>query len=368
MKKKKLHWLPKNERFFLLFFFLILCLRFFYVFQWPTVTHDVERHVLYGVALNHFGFDVVNKTPIDFGAEFARVTWAYRNYEYPVLCLFFSFLTTFVSPTVFFFKFFITTIDVISAFFVYKLTKDKLSTLLYFAFPASLWWASHEGQMESIQNLLMILAMYVVSRKPRFAFVLLGIAVQIKVIPILLLPSLRSKIKEGRTLIWALVFFALSFMPSIIAALTFYPPKNFQHMQSLFLNSYFWYLPNVKIGGYAPTWLRYANGFSAWLVLIALLSTIFVSKEWLKFVGPITFSLYMLFSFQYLPWYGLVLPALIVPIEHLRVRRTLLFSIYFLHCFSLQQIFNLPLKDSWTLYGQAKRSVFEKIEIKKEKL
>lgn len=242
---------------------LYLCL------QPPITSTDLLRNIGFGKEFWKYGLTIYNYSPRHFvGTPYAQY-WPHQHFIYPALAMLFFALVSKIWPALFFGKLVLTAIEGLNAFLIWKISGDRLLALLYYISPASLWWFSREGQYEPLLVLFGLLALYLLSRRPQWAYLNLALAIQTKYTPGFLLPYfLRKKIgwREG-------LFFIIGFIPSILFTLRGeyifriftpgYMPTN--------CNSYAWNISNVEKLCGTPFWLVVANALLTYSMLILCL-------------------------------------------------------------------------------------------------
>ena len=105
-----------------------------------------------------------------------------------------------------------------------RFTGQRWLGAIYWASPASIWWVSHEGQFKPLQSLFLIAAILALKHHRTLAFLLLALAIQVKLLAILMLPWFLVQVwREGKnTRIASLVALLVGLAPSLLAA-TQYP-------------------------------------------------------------------------------------------------------------------------------------------------
>jgi len=242
---------------------LYLCL------QPPITSTDLLRYIGFGKEFWKYGLTIYNYPAKHFvGTPYAEL-WPYQHFIYPALAmLFFAFVSK-IWPALFFGKLVLTAIEGLNAFLISKISDDRLLALLYYISPASLWWVSREGQYEPLLILLGLIALYLLSRRPQWAYLNLALAIQTKYTPGFLLPYfLRKKIGWKESL-----FFIVGFIPSIL--FTFRSEYIFRIFTSGYMptdcNSYTWNIFDAEKLCGTPFWLVIANALLTYGILILCL-------------------------------------------------------------------------------------------------
>jgi hypothetical protein len=243
---------------------LYLCL------QPPITSSDLLRYIGFGKEFWKYGLTIYNYPTEHFvGTPYAQ-HWPRMHFIYPALSILFFALVSKIWPALFFGKLVLTAIEGLNAFLIWKISDDRLLALLYYISPASLWWVSREGQYEPLLVLFGLIALYLLSRRPQWAYFNLALAIQTKYTPGFLLPYfLRKKIGWREVL-----FFVIGFIPSILFTL------RSEYIFRIFVpgymaancNSYTWNIFNTdKLCG-TPFWLVVANALLTYGILILCLA------------------------------------------------------------------------------------------------
>jgi hypothetical protein len=242
---------------------LYLCL------QPPITSTDLLRYIGFGKEFWKYGLTIYNYPTQHFvGTPYAQ-DWPTMHFIYPALAMLFFALVSKIWPALFLGKLVLTAIEGLNAFLIWKISDDRLLALLYYINPASLWWFSREGQYEPLLVLFGLMALYLLSRRPQWAYLNLALAIQTKYTPGFLLPYfLRRKMgwRQG-------LFFIVGFVPSILFTLRSeyifriftpgYMPTN--------CNSYTWNIFDAEKLCGTPFWLVVANALLTYGMLILCL-------------------------------------------------------------------------------------------------
>ena len=326
--------------FFLIFAFVGL-LRVCYCFQLPVNTGDVLRHARYGLLVTELGPSVANKPLTAINPDFERVSWAARSFNYPVVTLIFDVVVMFIFPTIFSLKLALTLLEALSAFLVYRHTGEKWLALIYWASPVSIWWTSHEGQFEALQSVFIIGALYLLQKRKNTAWILLFLAIQVKVFAICLVPFFFLSDEDSRPL-WKprnLGLLLAGFAPSIAGAF-FYSPLSILR-SSLRYNPYHWNIFG-KFFLWNPGWLVAADEISTYAAVALLCILMWRTRSRVQYVAPLWFLLLckVLRNVQF--WYMVTLSALLLPLEERRIRFWAFLLVPLLDVSSLIQIVSGP--------------------------
>ncbi len=194
--------------------------------QAPHDTADILRHLYTALAVLRDGLGALAHPLSALAPSLSStVPWADYPYNYPIGAVAFFSLVASVHPSVLAAKIFLTGVEAINSILVGRITGSRLAALAYWASPLSLWWVSHEGQFEPAQTLPMLLAWWLLARRPGCAGALLALAVQVKLTALLLLPLGLMQVWRLSTPAALRVFvagFLIGFAPSVLAA-TAYP-------------------------------------------------------------------------------------------------------------------------------------------------
>jgi hypothetical protein len=323
---------------------LYLCL------QPPITSSDLLRYIGFGKEFWKYGLTIYNYPAAHFvGTPYAQ-HWPRMHFIYPALSILFFALVSKIWPALFFGKLILTAVEGLNAFLIWKISDDRLLALLYYISPASLWWVSREGQYEPLLVLFGLTALYLLSRRPQWAYFNLALAIQTKYTPGFLLPYfLRKKIgwREG-------LFFIVGFIPSILFTL------RSEYIFRIFTpgymaancNSYTWNIFNAdKLCG-TPFWLVVANAILTYGILIlclafAIRSVLSPSKgsvlgpsrghRIFEYLGLASFIVFLKSLSWAQFWYIPTIPLFALTIEEPRERR-LFFS---LCLFEMAALYNL---------------------------
>ncbi|MCP4599782.1 MAG: hypothetical protein GY847_04450 [Proteobacteria bacterium] len=320
----------------------VACIRVYYCLELPANTGDVLRHAVYGLLVNQYGWHMADLPLAEIGEDLTYICWSNKPFNYPALTLAFDSLVTWVSPTIFSMKLALTLLEALSAVLIYMHTKEKLLALIYWASPISIWWVSHEGQFEPLQNLFIIIAIYLLPRRRGPAWICLALAIQVKLFAVFLLPLFLFSEKNLGALTKHVGLFAIGFIPTVAASFFYSPISNLVHSASLFYNPYYWNLFNSRVFGWIPPWLMAFNQISSYGVLILLVTLLFRVKKKTSYMGPIGFIAFVKLLTNAQSWYMATTTAFFLSIENTRLRFWLFFFAPMLDIRALLQIIFIP--------------------------
>ncbi len=320
----------------------VACIRIIYCLELPANTGDILRHTVYGLLVNQYGLHMADLPLAEIGEDLTYICWSDKPFNYPTLTLAFDALVTAVSPTIFSMKLALTLLEALSAVFIYMHTKEKLLALIYWASPISIWWVSHEGQFEPLQNLFIIIAIYLLPRRSVLAWIYLALAVQVKLFAVFLLPLFLISQKNSGALTKHIGFFVIGFIPTAVASLFYSPISNLVHSAALFYNPYYWNLFNLRVFGWNPPWLVAFNQIASYGILILLVVLLFRTKKKASYLGPLGFIAFVKLLPNAQSWYMTTTTAFFLPIQNTRLRFWLFFFAPMLDIRSLLQIAFVP--------------------------
>ena len=328
----------------------VATLRLYYCTQLPVNSGDLPRHILHGLFALRDGLATAGTPLIDLDRRLLQVSWALLPYNYPPVTLLFFVITSAISPTLFFAKLSLTAIEGVNAWLIGRYTEQKWLGALYWASPASIWWVSHEGQFEPLQSLFLIGAIVALRRYRALGFLLLALAIQVKLLAILMLPWFLFQIRdEGKKLqITSIVALCIGFIPTMIAA-TQYPVMAGlgRTVNSLRFNPYFWNFLDPAIFLWIPTWLVVINQVVSYSLLIVLILAARRPTRSITYFAPIAFVVLVKGSMLAQFWYFLQLPAFLLPLRERRLRFWLIALTPVLDVYSLAQMVAGPF--GWTM-------------------
>jgi len=319
-------------------------LRVYYCAQLPVNTGDVLRHMYYGLLVNEKGLGIAAFPLREINAEYAEVAWSRLPYNYPIVTLLFFRLVAKILPTVFFAKLALTLLEAVNSVMIFRYSKEKWLALIYWASPVSIWWVSHEGQFEPLQNFFVLIALCLLSRR-RFSgsLLFLAIAIQVKLSAIFLLPLFVYSIRKQIKLKNYVTSIAVGFVPTMYSVLFFPVLANvLRYSSPLRYNPYYWNLRWTEIFLWTPKWLLACSQISSYLLLAILVTVAFRNKNPIQFLAPAVFLVTIKVLRQVQFWYVALLQPLLLPIRHRRLSFLLFLLTPLLDLYSAAQIIAGP--------------------------
>jgi hypothetical protein len=263
----------RNRFFFLALLAGVSVLRLHYCLQLPVNTGDSVRHLCWGLIVNEHGYASMSKSLVHFSDNLAFVSWSYLPYNYPILSLLFDQVCAFVHPSLFSMKLLLTVIELVNAFLVLRYSRSRLLSFLYWASPISIWWVSHEGQFEPLQNLFILLSLLVFQRENHrgLAYFVLGLGVQVKLSAAFLLVHFVLSERRLLTLLRRGALFILAFVPSLLTFLVADPLELLARSAALRYNPYYFNFLDRGVFLWNPVWLIVSNELFTYGLLAALI-------------------------------------------------------------------------------------------------
>lgn len=319
-------------------FALVTVYRLYMVFQPPLRSTDLLRHMGFGKEFWNYGLAIYEYAPQDFGDVPYANLWPQEKYNYPAVAILFFALLSKVWPSLFFGKLALTLLEMANTFLVWKITKDRLLPLIYYANPVSLWWVSREGQFEPLALLFAFLALYLLPRRPSWGYFSLALGVQAKIFPIFLLPYfLRKRVGWGEAL-----SFVAGFLPSLIFAWRGpYLSRLLGRATLAPCNPYAWNVFDLPRLCYSPPMLILTNALVTYAILILGLVLMFRRRAFFEYVGLLAFVVALKSMTTASPWYLLALPLMAVPINQGWERR-LFFLLGSLDRVAIRRLLGIP--------------------------
>ena len=299
-------------------------LRIYYCCQLPVNTNDVLRHIQYGLLVNENGLRVAGLPLDEIGADFEHIPWHTLPYNYPIVTLLFFTLVARTSPTVFFAKLALTLLEALNSLILFRYSREKWLALIYWASPVSIWWVSHEAQFEPLQNLFVLTALCLLSKKrSRESLVFLTIAIQVKVSAVFLLPFFIYSIKrqiEPKHYLTALV---VGSMPTVYSRFFFPSVENvFRYSSALVYNPYYWNFLRTRIFLWTAQlrWFMACNQISSYLMLAVLVALAFRQRNAVQLLAPIAFLVFVKVRQNAQFWYMALFQPFLLPIRNKKLR------------------------------------------------
>jgi hypothetical protein len=314
---------------FILLFIGIAGLRLGYCTRLPVNTGDLPRHLYYGLYTAKLGLPAVGHSLAELNPALEGLAWSSLPYHYPIVALLFFTAIAKLSPTIFFAKLALTLIEAVNSLLVFKYSRQHWLALLYWASPISIWWVSHEGQFEPLQNLFVLGALLALKERKCLAFVLLAFAIQTKVTAIFFVPLFIFAVRREapKDLLAMLGAFSIGFMPTLIAA-SYYPviAQVFASTGTMFYNPYYWNVLKPGVFGWNPTWLVLADECATCGMLLLFFILAVRRKSVVNYLAPVCFILFCKASPLCQFWYFAVFMPFLLPVSDRR-ERLLLFAL-----------------------------------------
>lgn len=312
----------KSFYLFALAYGLILLVRLYWTTQPPVNSTDLLRYVGFGKEFWNYGLNIYNYTPRDFGNAPYSNLWPDLQFIYPATAMLFFALVAAVWPSLFFAKLVLTIIELANGLLIARITGDKWYGLFYFLNPVSIWWISGEGQYESLVALFTLLALFHLSQRSDWSYGWLGLAIQAKYWPGVLLPYFLSWERRLRPL----VILVIVFVPSLLFALSseyIFHIFGSQVMASN-CNAFVWNITNGSRTCGTPMWHLIVYAVATYGALLVVLWGMVLDrrrpKELLTYVGLLAFLLYYKSITWATSWYLPMLAVFAVPIRRPWIR------------------------------------------------
>jgi len=306
----------------LLGYILLLIVRLYLASQSPINSTDLLRYLGFGKEFWTYGLDIYNHSPADFGdAPYAQL-WPHLRFIYPAMAMLFFAGTAAVYPCLFFARLVLTFIELGNALLVSRMSGDKWLGLAFFANPASIWWTSREGQYEALVAFFSLLALLSLRRTSPWSYWWLGLGIQAKYWPGVLLPYFASRERRPKVL----GYFVASFVPSVAFALggSYVFHILTSEAMAMNCNPYFWNFADGSRTCGTPLWHLCLNAIATYGILAVLLAGAVLEwrrrkKPW-AYVGPLAFMAYYKSVSWATPWYLPMCFVFALPIERRWVR------------------------------------------------
>ena len=337
-----------SNKIIVVYFLVILLLKFLLVFIPPQFTTDLLRSIFYGQHFWNIGFDVYNLTPIQIDPNFHitdptthLLAWPNNTYDYGVVSLLYyaiiGLLPFSTTTLVVIAKIILNIADIITLVLLVTLYPKNREIPVLFWF-VMLPFSSLEGQPLSITLLFFITSLYFYKKNNKLlAYVIMAVGFHWKYVTVLLLPyylindlcsyyNIEKTIKPKPFKVYKPI---ISFF--IVFILLMFP---------LLFSRYIW--SYISFGGnllvtslpWNPFFIGYPFTFASFLLLFFVLYILYqgfilVKKEQrsifslsglLPLIGLFSFLLIYKYAF---PWYWLwSLPLFsVLPFDSLRVRK-----------------------------------------------
>ncbi|MGI9229064.1 MAG: glycosyltransferase 87 family protein [Gammaproteobacteria bacterium] len=324
-------------------------------------TTDTTRWLLTGIYVIKLGLASAGQSLQELNPELTWVEWGELPWNYPVIPLLFFTLISKLWASLFFAKLSLTLLEAVNAYLVYRFTGNRWLGLLYWMWPISLWWASHEGQFEPVQNFFVLLALLLLARRPVWSLTMLAVAIQVKLTAGAFLPYFAYRIyKEHRQKMhWIAVGFVLGFIPTLIAGL-FFPVVMpiVETLGTLDHNAWYWNWTSSIERGW-PYYIRYPNQLVSYSMLAILLVSFvrFYFKRYdstqqppalvtrrqqaLECTPAIIFLLFAKTSSKFMGWYWMALLPFLLIISNPRLRLLLIVMAFFIEVVGYMYLYNI---------------------------
>ena len=301
-------------------------LRLAFTMAAPVHTTDLLRHVLYGRLVLDHGLAMASRSLLELGLTADLVPFKEVPYNYPVLALAWFVGVAALSPTLFCARLGLTILEAANAWLLYKVTRDPWFGVLYWCLPVSIWFVSREGQFEPLQSFFVLLALLALKKRPLLAAALMGLAIQVKVTAVFLLPYLvLSLARQSPRQLWpALGALAASFLPTLAAMPWYSWIHNTAAHAALIRMNVLYINPWADLYTWAPVWLRILAQGSSWAMILVLLLNARRSSAPLAYLAPLLLLGTLKVYTNVMPWYQLLLPPTLAPIPERRVRFVLM--------------------------------------------
>lgn len=303
-------------------YILILLGRIYLTTQPPINSTDLLRYMGFGKEFWTYGLEIYNYTPRDFGNTPYSNLWPDLQFIYPAMAMLFCAAVAGIWPSLFFAKLVLTLIELTNGLLIARISGDKVYGLFYFLNPVSIWWISHEGQYEALVALFTLLALLHLTLRTAWSYGWLGLAIQSKYWPGVLLPYFLSQERRLRPL----VIFILTFVPSVLFAL--FSRYVFHIFSSPAMaagcSAFIWNIADdTKICG-TPLWQLIIYAVATYGTLLVVVTGIIMDRRsperMLTYVGLLSFIVYYKSITWATSWYLLMFAIFAVPIRRPWIR------------------------------------------------
>jgi hypothetical protein len=323
---------------------LILLGRLYLTTQPPINSTDLLRYIGFGKEFWTYGLTIYNYTPRDFGVTPYSNLWPDLQFIYPAMAMLFFAAVAAIWPSLFFARLVLTLLELANGLLITRITGDKLYGLFYFLNPVSIWWISHEGQYESLITFFTLLALLHLTLRTAWSYGWLGLAIQAKYWPGVLLPYFLNQDRRLRPL----VIFAIAFVPSLFFIL--FSDYIFHIFGSQVMatncNAFVWNLLDDTRTCGTPMWQLIINAVATYGVLLVVLAGIVLDRRnperWLTYVALLAFIVYYKSITWATSWYLLMFAILAIPIRRPWIRWAVLL-LSFVEPIAWAGIFGAPI-------------------------
>jgi hypothetical protein len=323
---------------------LILLGRLYLTTQPPINSTDLLRYIGFGKEFWTYGLAIYNYTPRDFGNTPYSNLWPDLKFIYPAMSMLFFAAVAGIWPSLFFARLVLTLLELANGLLITRITGDKLYGLFYFLNPVSIWWISGEGQYESLVVFFTLLALLHLTMRTAWSYGWLGLAIQAKYWPGVLLPYFLNQERRLRPL----VIFVIAFVPSLLFIL--FSDYIFHIFGSQVMatncNAFVWdFLDDTRTCG-TPMWQLVINAVATYGALLVVLTGIVLDRRnperWLTYVALLAFIVYYKSISWATSWYLLMFAILAIPIRRPWIRWAVLL-LSFVEPIAWAGIFGAPI-------------------------
>jgi glycosyl transferase family 87 len=298
----------------------VAAVRIWFSARLPVNTADVLRSIHTALYVLRDGPAVAGVPLVELDPGLQALGWARVPYSYPPLVLPFFVIVAAISPTLFAAKLALTLVEAVNASLIARITGSRWLGVLYWASPASIWWASGEGQFEPLMAFFMLAAVAVLRRSPAGALALLALGFHIKLTAILLLPWCLLMIwrnAPGAMAKSVAAFVVVIVAPFVIAGLWYSVIDGLLGIPgTIRYNPYYWNFFDATAFLWNPGWLVSINALATYAVLGFMIWRAWRTQGgWAQFGGAIAFVVLVKVSTLAQFWYFLLFPAFVMPIE-----------------------------------------------------
>ena len=304
----------------------VLAVRIYYCFCVPIHTTDILRNLGYGDAFSHFGLQIYDLSAFDLSPLPCQFLWPNHYYTYPAVTMLLFSLISKIHASIFFGKIVFTLFDAVNAYLIYKISRDKVCALLFWANPLCIVYTSLEGQFESFVVMTMLLSLFLLIHKSVFSCGLFSLSIQTKLFPIFLFPTFYKHIRSMRptNILISFFLFVLGWLPSLL----------FMFQSDYILHNFdFRYVPNTSpiswdlldngLYPYYPPWLVQSHWISGMIFILVCFYFMFRTKKIWEYLPALLFVYFAKASPLGQLWYFILLPAFCITVTNQKERRIL---------------------------------------------